>query len=116
MIDDLMAQLSRVRGVGGALLLTADGQVVSGILRQDVDDARLAAAVATAIGNVQRLAQTLRLGPPTAVDLTSAQGAVIAAPVGSSWLAVAVDPGANLALLRLEIRPLVEKLAAALSL
>ncbi|MFM2089919.1 MAG: hypothetical protein RLZZ127_408 [Planctomycetota bacterium] len=116
MIDDILIKLNRVRGIGGALVLTADGQVVSGVLRQEADDARLAAAVGTLLGHAQRLAVTLRLPAGGPLHVQGELGGLLAIPVGKAWLAIVIDPGANLALLQLEARPFTEQLAAAIAL
>ena len=116
MIDDLLMQLNRVRGVGGTLVLSGDGQVVAGVLREGFDEAALAASVATALGSAQRLADALGHGTPQAFDINGDQGSIQILPMGGPWLAIAIDRGVNVALLHLEARPVVERIAAALKL
>ena len=80
------------------------------------DEAALAASVATALGSAQRLADALGHGTPQAFDINGDQGSIQILPMGGPWLAIAIDRGVNVALLHLEARPVVERIAAALKL
>ena len=115
-MQEILVQLNRVRGVGGALLVSGDGLTVASALREGLDEAQLAATVGDVLDHVQRLGQHLALGAPRQFQAGSEQGGLLVAASGNGWLVVVVDPAANLALLQLETKPFIERLAQRLSL
>jgi predicted regulator of Ras-like GTPase activity (Roadblock/LC7/MglB family) len=115
-MDEILVQLNRVRGVGGSLLCSADGLPIATALREGADEARLAAAVASLVEQGVRLANALGLGDVAATSATADQGGIILLRTGSAYLAILVDPAANQALLQIETKPFVERLAQRLSL
>jgi predicted regulator of Ras-like GTPase activity (Roadblock/LC7/MglB family) len=116
MMDDLLQQLNRVRGVGGSVLLSAEGLPIAAALREGVDETRLSAAAGTLMESAARLGRHLGLGAVGTLTTADEQGALLLIAAGKAWLAVVIDPAANLALLQLEARPFVERIAQRLSL
>jgi hypothetical protein len=115
-MQDVLTQLNRVRGVGGSLLLSADGLPMSSALRTGTDENLLAASLAEAISSSTRMCQHLTLGAPSAFPATCAQGTVLLLGAGPAYVAILVDPTANLALLQIEAKSIIERIAQRIAL
>jgi predicted regulator of Ras-like GTPase activity (Roadblock/LC7/MglB family) len=115
-MDDVLANLTRVRGVGGALLVSADGEPIAAQLRQGVDEAALSAAAGELIGAGVRLAGGLNLGQSQSFTGSSELGSLIVLAAGPAWLVILAEAGANLALLQIEAKPQLDRLASRLAL
>ncbi len=115
-MQDVLGQLTRVRGVGGALVVSSDGLPVASILRQGVDENALAAAAGELLGSASRLCDGLELGTTTTLTGTHDQGSLLVVAAGPTWLVVLAEAGANLALLQIEAKPILERLAGRLAL
>ena len=64
-MQEVLAQLTRLRGVGGAMVVSPDGLPVASQLRQGIDENHLAAAVGELVGSASRLCSALELGTPS---------------------------------------------------
>lgn len=115
-MQDVLSQLNRVRGVGGSLLVSADGLTMASALRAGTDEAALAAAVGELVGNAQRVAQLLDLGAPGTFTAHTDQGGLLVLACGPAYVAILVDPAANTALLLIEARTVIERIAGRLTL
>ncbi len=115
-MDEILAQLTRVRGVGGALLVSADGLTMASSLRSGIDENALSAAIGETIGTAQRVTSSLSLGACTGFTATTDQGALLLLATGPAFVVLLTDTGANLALVQIESKPLVERLGARLAL
>ena len=115
-MQEILAQLNRVRGVGGSLLVSNDGLPIASSLRDGADEAGLAASIGPLVEHANRLCSHLTLGQPRHLQANGAQGTLLMSAAGGGYLVVLVDPGANLAMLQLETRPFIERLAQRLSL
>ncbi len=115
-MQDILDQLNRVRGVGGSVLISADGLPMASALRSGVDENNLAATLSGLIEKSQGLCGRLGLGGCKSVQGFGGNGAVLLFSAGPGFLAVLVDPAANLALLQLEAKPFAEKISQRLSL
>lgn len=115
-MQDILAEIGRIRGIGGALLFNADGLLMDSMLRSDVDEQSLAAAAGTLIAEAARACEQLGLGRQQSFSAASEKGGVFACAAGPAMLLVLVDPQANLALLRLEVKPFAERIAQRLAL
>lgn len=115
-MQEILMQLNRVRGVGGSLLVSGEGLAMASALREGTDEAQLSATVGNLIEHSQRLCQHLELGAPRHVHTASEQGSLLMLAAGNGYLVVVVDPAANLALLQLETKPFLERIAQRLSL
>lgn len=115
-MQDILSELNRVRGVGGSLLFDADGLLMESALRSDVDESALSAAGGSLIGQAQRLCETMKIGKQTTFSAHGDKGGVMLAAAGPAVLLVLLDPNANLALLRLEVKPFIERITQRLSL
>ena len=115
-MDDLLQQLNHVRGVGGSVLVSSEGLPVAAAVRGDADENRLAAAVGAALEHAGRLAAAADLGRVTGLNAGGEHGSLLVLSAGKAQLAVIADASANQALLALETRPYVERIAKRLTL
>ena len=115
-MDEILAQLNRVRGVGGSLLVSADGLPMASALRSGTDENALSATIGELIGAASRLTQHLGLGNTGSFNAVSDKGGLVLVTTGPAFIVLLVDAGANLALLQIEAKPLVERLASRLAL
>ena len=115
-MDAILEQLNRIRGVGGCLVLNPDGLPMASLLRDGVDEDGLSASLAAIVERIRRMCDGVGVGEPAIVNLQSKEGALVLMTAGDNYLAVLVDPQANLALLELETRPFVDAITRKLSL
>jgi predicted regulator of Ras-like GTPase activity (Roadblock/LC7/MglB family) len=108
----VLEQVCKVRGLRGAVLVSAaDGLVVAESLMDDVDGRALAALAASLASRLTRAVLAAGRSNPAFVQLAAERGSVLATPAGEDLIIVAVaGPDANIGLARLEL------LAAARSL
>ena len=116
MMQEILEKLNRVRGVGGCLVLSPEGLPMASALRQGVDESQLAAALSGLVEGSGRLTQQFELGKSKMLQTISPAGGVLLLAAGPSFLAIIMDPAANLALLQLEARPFAERIAQRLTL
>ncbi|HET9151996.1 MAG TPA: roadblock/LC7 domain-containing protein [Gemmatimonadales bacterium] len=107
-MSDVAATLERVssiRGVRGALLVSApDGLVVADSLMEGVDGPAVAALAASLVGRLLRTTRAAGMARPAIIHLRAEHGSVLAVPAGSDVLMVAVTAAdANLGLARLQL-------------
>jgi predicted regulator of Ras-like GTPase activity (Roadblock/LC7/MglB family) len=115
-MQDILSELNRVRGVGGSILFNADGLLMESALRSDIDEQGLSAAAGNLITQAQRLCDALSIGKQTGFAASGDEGGVMVCAAGPGTLLVLLDPNANLALLRLEVKPFLERITQRLSL
>jgi len=115
-MQDILSQMTRIRGVGGCLLVSSDGLPMASALRGGTDEGQFAAGLGALVDTAMRLCSTFGLGRWSYVNGAGDGGGLLLIATGPAYLAVAVDPTANLALLQLEIKPFAERLAKALTL
>jgi uncharacterized protein len=115
-MNDVLDQLNRVRGVGGSLLVSNEGLVMASALRSGIDENQIAASLGTLLEGATKIAQVFQLGKIAAFNAGSDQGGMVLVSTGPAFLAIIVDPSANLALLQLETKPFVERITQRLTL
>ena len=115
-MQEILEQLNRVRGVGGSMLISGDGLPMASALRAGTDENNLGAALSGLIEKSQRLCQHLEIGACRSVQGFGGYGGVLLFSAGPGFLAVLIDPAANLALLQLETKPFAERIAQRLAL
>jgi predicted regulator of Ras-like GTPase activity (Roadblock/LC7/MglB family) len=115
-MQDVLEQLNRVRGVGGSLLVSNDGLVMASALRQGTDENQMAASIGTLLEGANKLVATFQLGKIGAFSAGSDQGGLVLLSTGPAYLAIVIDPSANLALLQLETKPFVERITQRLTI
>ncbi|MCS6970248.1 MAG: roadblock/LC7 domain-containing protein [Planctomycetota bacterium] len=115
-MQDILGELVRTRGVGGCLLLNHEGLVIESMLRSDVDAQALAAAVGELLAAIAELSRGMHLGRLASFSSFSEQGGIVLSAAGPAHLLVLCDASANPALLRLELRPFIDRIAERLSL
>ena len=115
-MQDILSELNRVRGVGGSLLFNSDGLLMESSLRSDVDEQSLAAAAGNLLGQAQRMCDALAIGRQTSLSAHGERGGVMVSAAGPATLLLLLDPNANLALLRLEVKPFIDRITQRLAL
>ena len=111
--SSLLDGITRVRGVRGALLVSADdGLVVAEASMGDVDGAATAALAGALATRLLKVTGAIGCSDPRMVLLEAERGGIMTAPAGEGLLLVAVtDADANIGLLRLALRDATERLA-----
>ncbi|MBA2626985.1 MAG: roadblock/LC7 domain-containing protein [Gemmatimonadales bacterium] len=100
----VLRRVSSVRGIRGAMVVSADGLVVAEALMEGIDGRAVAALAASLAGRLARTTASAALGALNVVHLRGEHGVLLAVPAGPELLVVAVgDPAANLGLARLEM-------------
>ncbi|HKW40836.1 MAG TPA: roadblock/LC7 domain-containing protein [Gemmatimonadales bacterium] len=97
--------ITRVRGVRGAMLVSADdGIVVAEQLMEGIKGPALAALAASLTTRLRRAMEAAGLGAGLFWHLQAAQGALLVVPSANGILVVAVaEPDVNVGLVRLEL-------------
>jgi predicted regulator of Ras-like GTPase activity (Roadblock/LC7/MglB family) len=101
----VLDRITRVPGVRGALIVSAeDGLIVAEQLMDGVDGRAAAALTGSLVARLARATAATGLGPPAFVQVRGDGGAVLAAPgAGELVLVVVAGPDANVGLARLEM-------------
>lgn len=109
----LLDGITRVSGVRGALVVSADdGLVVAESSMGDVDGGAVAALAASLCLRLGRVSGAIGSAAPRLVQLEAERGGLVAAPAGDGLLLVAVTgAAANVGLLRLALRDAAERMA-----
>lgn len=109
--------VTRVRGVRGAMLVSAeDGLVVAEQLMEGIKGGAVAALAASLAGRLGRAMEAAGTGTSVFWHLQAEQGAILVVPGGQAdgagILVVAVaEPDVNIGLVRLELLKAAEKVA-----
>lgn len=105
--------VTRVRGVRGAMIVSAEeGLVVAESSMEGVDGSAVAALAAGLVARLARATEAAGRTPPVFVHLQAEEGGLLAVPAAGDLLVVAVtDPAVNVGLVRLELRRAAEHLA-----
>lgn len=114
MSADILSSLeavTRVRGVRGAMIVSAEeGLVVAESSMEGIDGAAVAALTAGVVARLARATEAAGRAMPGFVHLRAAGGGLMAVPVPGDLLVVAVtDPDVNVGLVRLELRRAAEQ-------
>lgn len=112
-VRSTLDRVSAIRGVRGAMLVSAaDGLVIADSLMDGVDGQAVAALAASLVGRLARATSAAGMSAPSIVHLRAAEGSVLAVPAGTDVLVVAVTAAdANLGLARLEMLDVARGLA-----
>jgi len=104
-VSAVLDQITRVRGVRGAMLVSADdGIVVDEQLMEGIKGSALAALAASLAGRLRRAMEAAGAGTSVFWHLQAEQGALLVVPSGGGILVVAVtEPDVNIGLVRLEL-------------
>jgi len=105
--------VTRVRGVRGAMVVSAEeGLVVAESSMEGIDGAAVAALTAGVVARLSRATDAAGRASPAFVHLQAEGGALLAVPAPGDLLVVAVtDAEVNVGLVRLELRQAAEQLA-----
>ena len=108
---DVLARLTRVPGVRGALLVETDAGVpVVAELAVDVDGGAVAALASSLFRRTNVAAQTAAFGNLRTLQLEAESGHVIVADGGDLLVVVVTEKGAQLGMVRLEAHRVAEAL------
>lgn len=112
-LAELLAELTRVHGVRGALIVSReDGIVVADALMQNVDGRALAALAASLAGKLAGVTGALGQPEPLVWQLDGSEGMLLAAAASEGLLLVAVaNPEVNAGELRLCLLRAAERAA-----
>jgi predicted regulator of Ras-like GTPase activity (Roadblock/LC7/MglB family) len=104
--------ITRVRGVRGAMIVSAEeGLVIAESSMEGIDGAAVAALTAGVVTRLARATEAAGRSAPAFVHLQADGGALLAVPAAGELLVVAVtDPAVNVGLVRLELRRTAERL------
>jgi len=97
--------VTRVRGVRGAMIVSADdGLVVAEQLMEGIQGSAVAALEAGLAGRLRRAMEAAGIGASVFWHLQADQGTLLVVPAASGMLVVAVaEPDVNIGLVRLEL-------------
>jgi hypothetical protein len=113
-IKEVLSIFTRLEGVNAVCLVGRDGFLVDSIVKKGMDAEMIGAIASGGFGASESMGKQLDKGNLTMTMLEFKEGPVMLAPVGDdTFLVVAADEGANLALIRLAIRRHKNKLAMA---
>ena len=100
-----LEMITRVRGVRGAMLVSADdGLVVAEQLMEGIKGTAVAALAASLAGRLRRAMEAAGIGTSVFWHLQSEKGALLVVPGAGGLLVVAVaEPEVNIGLVRLEL-------------
>lgn len=112
-IHGSLEPITRVRGVRGALVVSAaEGIVVADSVMEGVDSQAVAALAAGLVARLRRATDAAGRGAPVFLHLEAEAGAVLAVPGERDLLIVAVTRAdVNVGLVRLELRRAADRLA-----
>jgi predicted regulator of Ras-like GTPase activity (Roadblock/LC7/MglB family) len=112
-IVGVLESVTRVRGVRGAMIVSAEeGLVVAESSMEGIDGAAVAALTAGVVARLARATEAAGRTPPAFAHLRAEGGGLMAVPALADLLVVAVtDPEVNVGLVRLELRRVAENLA-----
>jgi predicted regulator of Ras-like GTPase activity (Roadblock/LC7/MglB family) len=114
---EVLSVFTRLDGVNAVCLVGRDGFLVDSIVKKGVDAEMIGAIASGGFGSADSMGKQLEKGDLTMTMLEFKDGPVMLAPVGEdTFLVVAADESANLALIRLAIRRHKDKLAVATSI
>lgn len=114
MLDAILADLNRVEGILGSLIVSKDGLLIAHALPRDVDPELIGAMAAAIFGTAERSASRLAQGELLQVMAEASGGKLLAIDAGKGILAVLTEPNCNLGLIRIEMRDAAEKIKSAL--
>ncbi|MGH7607676.1 MAG: roadblock/LC7 domain-containing protein [Gemmatimonadales bacterium] len=105
--------ITRVRGVRGAMLVSADdGIVVAEQLMEGIKGAAVAALAGSLAGRLRRAMEAAGIGASVFWHLQAERGTLLVVPGAAGILVVAVaEPDVNIGLVRLELLRAAEALA-----
>jgi uncharacterized protein len=101
--------------LSGMVAVSNDGIVLASRMAIDINPDRIGAVAATIIGVTRRVSNELRIGGIEETIIKSGNGIFLVVPAGSqALLAASLRAGANLGLVRLEIRDAAAMISQAL--
>ena len=112
-LQAVLEPLVRIRGVRGAVLMSAsDGVVITEALAEDIQSAGVAALAATLADHVSALSEVLGRGSLRCLQMHAERGSILVARVqGDMLLAIVTGPQTPVGLARLELLRAAEQVS-----
>ncbi|MEP6473960.1 MAG: roadblock/LC7 domain-containing protein [Gemmatimonadota bacterium] len=112
-LQAILEPLVRIRGVRGAVLLSAsDGVVITEALAEDIQSTGVAALAANLADHVTALSEVLGRGSLRCLQMHAEKGSILIARVpGDMLLAIVTGPQTPVGLARLELLRAAEQVA-----
>ncbi|WP_456481877.1 roadblock/LC7 domain-containing protein [Methanopyrus sp.] len=112
MIEKVLADLNRVEGVHGSLVVSSDGLIIAEAVPPDIDSEIVGAIATTVYGSGERVVDEMDLGNLEQMLIEATHGKVMIVDVGEdATLVLVVEPDANLGLIRLRAQEAAEEIA-----
>ncbi len=112
MIEKVLADLNRVDGVHGSLVVSSDGLIIAEAVPPDIDSEVVGAIATTVYGSGERVVDEMDLGELEQMLIESSEGKVMIIAVSDeATLVLITDPDANLGLIRLRAQEAAEEIA-----
>ena len=113
-VKEILSVFTRLDGVSAVCLVGRDGFLVDSLVKKGTDAEMIGAIASGGFGASESMGKQLEKGNLNMTMPEFDDGPVMLAPVGEdTFLVVAADEGANLALIRLAIRKHKDKLSVA---
>ncbi len=111
-IREIVAALTKISGVLGALLTSQDGMTIAAELSEGLNDSRVSAMAAEVGRTTDESLDRIGHGPMGYAMFDAERGKMFLSNAGKGFLVVLADHSVNLGLLRLEMRTAAEKIRA----
>ncbi len=101
----ILADITRVEGVKGALVVSKDGLVLDAVVpSKDVSVEEIAASVSQIVSVAERLGRDFNLGNADIIALEYANGRIMVGDIGENFILVVADKTALIGMIRNEIK------------
>lgn len=109
----ILADISRVEGVKGVIVVSKDGLVLDAVVpSKDVNTEEIAAAVSQIVNVAGKLGADFDLGNTDIITLEYANGRVMVGDIGENFILVVADKTALVGMIRNEIKRQRDKIKA----
>jgi len=109
MIERILKDLSRIKGVDGSLVVGKDGLVIEAEVPGGIDPELVAAMSSAVFGTAERSAEEMKHDPLRQVMIEGDKGKTLMIGAGEGILVVITDIDINLGLIRIEMRRSAER-------
>jgi len=111
-VKEVVSDLTKIKGVLGAIIIAKDGVLIDKDLAVDVDDEVISAMV-SAVGNtISRASELMHTGNLKQAMIDAQGGKIFIADADFGYIAIITIPEVNIGLIRLELKKAAEKAIA----
>jgi len=114
MIDRILADLNKVEGIKGSMVVGKDGLVIAAQMPSGIDVELIGAMASAAYGSAERTAAEINQGALQQMMIEGEYGKTLMTDAGEGILVVLTDANVNLGLIRLAMKRSTEKVKNAL--